>query len=82
MKERGSGPAMLLPWLFCPRDHVRKPGPFVQLRTSMSVRPNCCVKTLYCISSCPVGATIELCPASAIQSMKRSHSAQPCHTSV
>jgi len=54
----------------------------VQLRTCISLMPNFCVSTLYCTSSCPVGATMLLWPASASQSMKRSHAAQSCQTSV
>ena len=60
MKERGSGPPMPLPCEFWPRLQVSQAGPLVQLRTSMSETPNCSVSTLYCTSSCPVGATIEL----------------------
>ena len=42
---------------------VSQAGPFVQFRTARSDTPKVSVSTLYCTSSCPVGATIELCPA-------------------
>ena len=77
--DRGSGPAMLLPYSFCPRDHVRNAGPLNHERISSSVRLNC-VKTFHCTSSCPVMDRTWLMPESACQSIKRSHAAQSYQT--
>ena len=79
--DLGNGPAMLLPYSFCPRDHVKNAGPLNQDRISMSRNPHC-RNTLYCISSCPDKARILFMPIKLAQSKNASHDVASYHTKL